>query len=89
MQTSHSDIHFWQLQEAKAKLSELVRIVVCDGPQGISVHGNEEVIMLSVENYDALIKPKQNFWQFMSNSPLAGTNIKVVRDQSPDRDIEL
>ncbi len=30
----HSEINYWQLQEAKARLSELVRLAMTDGPQG-------------------------------------------------------
>jgi prevent-host-death family protein len=35
----------WQLQTAKAKLSELLRAVRDDGPQTISVHGKEEFVV--------------------------------------------
>jgi prevent-host-death family protein len=41
----------WQLQTAKAKLSELLRAVREDGPQTISVRGKEEfVVSVKVES---------------------------------------
>lgn len=39
----------WQLQTAKAKLSELLRAVRDDGPQTISVRGKEEYVVMRKE----------------------------------------
>lgn len=39
----------WQLQTAKAKLSELLRAVREDGPQTISVRGKEEFVVMTKE----------------------------------------
>ncbi len=36
----------WQLQTAKAKLSELLRAVRDEGPQTISVRGKEEYVVM-------------------------------------------
>ena len=36
----------WQLQTAKAKLSELLRAVRDEGPQVISVRGKEEYVVM-------------------------------------------
>lgn len=33
----------WSLQEAKAKFSELVRLAQTDGPQQVTVHGEDAV----------------------------------------------
>ena len=41
----------WALQDAKARFSELVRKARTDGPQRITVHGREEVVVLSVDEY--------------------------------------
>jgi len=37
----------WPLQDAKARFSELVRRVGSDGPQTVTVHGREEVVVVS------------------------------------------
>lgn len=86
---SLTGISYWPLQDAKAKLSELVKIVLTDGPQGISVHGRQEVIMLSKNEYNLLTQPKQNFAQFMQTSPLANIELEIKRDKSLTRDVEL
>ena len=79
----------WQLQEAKAKLSEVVKATHQIGPQSISVHGKQIVVLLSKETYDELTKPKQTFVEFMQNSPLKGMELNIKRDKSPTRDIDL
>jgi prevent-host-death family protein len=78
----------WQLQEAKAKLSELMRLVK-DAPQMITVHGKEEAVLLSKAHYDSLTQAKSNLFQFMQNSPLKGENITFERENSLERDINL
>jgi prevent-host-death family protein len=35
----------WSLQEAKAKFSEVVRLAQTEGPQTVTVHGREAVIV--------------------------------------------
>ena len=53
----------WQLQTAKAKLSELLRAVRDEGPQTISVRGKEEYVV-SVK--DAATKPTPCTWDELS-----------------------
>jgi prevent-host-death family protein len=38
----------WSLQEAKAKFSEVVRLAQSEGPQTVTVHGREAVIVSPV-----------------------------------------
>lgn len=79
----------WQLQEAKAKFSELVRKATFEGPQEVTVRGHEQVVVISKKHYDELLHPKLPFWDFMSNSPLKGIDLDLERDQSPPREISL
>ena len=37
----------WQLQDAKAHLSELVKKAEKEGPQGITVHGHATAVVIS------------------------------------------
>jgi antitoxin Phd len=41
----------WQLQEAKARLSEVIKKAAKEGPQSITVHGQPTAIVLSNEEY--------------------------------------
>jgi len=45
---------YWLLQDAKARFSELVRRVRSEGPQHVTVHGRDEVVVLSAEEFRRL-----------------------------------
>ena len=79
----------WQLQEAKARLSELVREAAIDGPQTITVRGQRAAVLLSAEDYDRLKRPKPSLAELLQASPLAGIDLDIKRDRSPPRDIDL
>ena len=81
--------HIWQLQEAKNKFSKLVEKAQHEGPQFVTKHGKESVVILSIEEYKKIVKPKSNLFQFIQTSPLSKTLINIERDKSPGRDIEL
>lgn len=82
-------MHNWQLQEAKARFSELVKKAVKDGPQHITVHGEPAVVILSEKEYNKLKKPKSSFLVFLNHSPLKGIKLDLQRDKSLNRDIDL
>ena len=44
----------WLLQDAKARFSELVRRVRSDGPQHVTVHGRDEVVVIAAEDFRRL-----------------------------------
>lgn len=79
----------WQLQEAKARLSEVVKTAAKEGPQEITVRGETQAILLSGEDYAKLTSRKPGFLEFLRGSPLAGADLKIVRDRSPDRPVDL
>jgi antitoxin Phd len=78
----------WQLQEAKAQLSELVKAAARDGPQAITVRGEPAAVVLSRADYEKLRgqRKTQNLPDFLLNSPLAGLDIDFERDQSLTRE---
>ena len=79
----------WQLQEAKAKLSDLVKATVKDGPQEITVRGKITVVVLSQADYERLKGRRGSFVDFMRRSPLVGVNLNLERDRAPARDVDL
>jgi prevent-host-death family protein len=44
----------WLLQDAKARFSELVRRVRSEGPQRVTVHGRDEVVVIAAEEFRRL-----------------------------------
>lgn len=79
----------WQLQEAKARLSEVVKTASKEGPQEITVRGETAAVLLSGEDYARLAHPKPGFVEFIRRSPLAGADLKLTRDRSTDRAVDL
>ena len=81
--------NYWQLQDAKNKFSNLVRRAQKYGPQIVSKHGKDAVVVLSVSDYKKLIKPKINLVKFFRKSPLADFNLELKREKELPRKIEL
>lgn len=79
----------WQVQEAKARFSELMRCVAEQGPQSITVHGSPQAVILSCDEYNKLVKSSGSLVKFLQKSPLADVELDIQRDKSVDRDIDL
>lgn len=81
--------NYWQLQDAKNKFSNLVEIVQSKGPQIVTKHGKEAVVVISINEYKRLTKPEKNIVQFFKDSPLAEEDINFSRSKEIPRDIDL
>jgi prevent-host-death family protein len=62
----------WQMHEAKALLSEVVKCAESHGPQYISVHGKSVAVIVSQSQFDLLTANGKDLIEFMRNSPLYG-----------------
>ncbi|MBA3285741.1 MAG: type II toxin-antitoxin system prevent-host-death family antitoxin [Nitrosopumilus sp.] len=82
-------MQYWPLQDAKAQLSKLIRTTLSQGPQGISVHGEEQVVILPKDLYDQLTGTNQSFLDLISHSPLNGIDLTIDRNTSMAREIDL
>ena len=67
----------WRLQDAKARFSELVRRVRSEGPQHVTVHGCDEVVVISAEEFRRL------------KGGHTGAALIAAMQASPHRDIEI
>ena len=80
---------YWQIQEAKAMFSKVVRSAEQE-PQIITVHGKESAVVLSMEEYRKLSSPKESLVSFMENSPWASVKTELpVRQTEKMRGIDL
>jgi prevent-host-death family protein len=75
----------WQLQEAKARLSEVIKQALKEGPQTITMRGEPTAVVISKEEYERLNHPKGSFVDFMRKSPLYGVDIDLKREQTLTR----
>ena len=83
-------IQTWQLQEAKNKLSRVVDNAVNSGPQIITKHGVEVVIVLSFTEYQKMVASRGKLSTFFRESPLAEVELDLARDKSDARkDLDL
>jgi prevent-host-death family protein len=77
----------WQLQEAKARFSELVRKTLEEGPQTITRRGKESIVVVSSEEYRRFMQTDGDLVSFLKSAP----RIELIIGRSPDtgRKIDL
>src|SRR5258708_38178670 len=77
----------WLLQDAKARFSELVRRVRSEGPQRVTVHGRDEVVVISAEEFRRLKGDPTGaaLIAAMQASPPRGIDIEPKRTPRPLR----
>lgn len=79
------------MQDAKARFSELVRRARSEGPQHVTVHGREEVVVISEDEF-RLLKGNRTgevLIAAMQASPHRDINIEPERGPLPVRDVVL
>lgn len=75
----------WQLQEAKQRLSEVLRKTVTEGPQTVTRHGEAIAVIVDISEYRRLTG--DDLKAFLRSGPHA--DLDIERDASQMRDIEL
>ncbi len=79
----------WSLAKAKDNLSEVIRRSRTEGPQEISIHGQDAAVVLSAEDFRRLKDPRasRDFKDWLLNGPsLEGVDLE--RDRRPAREVE-
>lgn len=80
----------WQLQDAKNRLSEVVRKAREEGPQVITLRGDDAVVVVAADEFQKLSrKPKGNLVDFFHRSPLAGVEFDLKRSRDTGRKGDL
>lgn len=67
----------WALQDAKARFSELVRRASSEGPQHVTVHGHEQVVVVAADEYQRLAGSR------------TGAELVAALQASPHRDVDI
>lgn len=82
---------YWPLQDAKARFSELVRRVRSEGPQHVTVHGRDEVVVIAAEEFRRLKggATGRALIEAMQSSPHRDIEITPRRGKMPVRDVAL
>jgi prevent-host-death family protein len=80
----------WKLEDAKARLSEVVRLAATAGPQLVTVRGKEAAVILAPEQYRQLLpapKGKQPLVRFLQGLNLA--HLDLERESDSGREVVL
>jgi len=78
----------WQMQQAKARLSEVIKLAESEGPQEITLHGRPVAVVLSPAEFEKLSGRGLSFVEFMQRSPLYGLDeLEFERDRGLARDV--
>lgn len=82
---------YWVLQDAKARFSELVRRVHSEGPQHVTVHGRDEVVVIAAEDFRRLQGDRtgRDLIDAIQASPYRDLELEVSRAPMPVRDVLL
>ncbi len=82
---------YWLLQDAKARFSELVRKVRSEGPQHVTVHGRDEVVVMAAEDFRRLkgTVTGKALIDAMQASPHREIDLEPRRGALPVRDVSL
>src|ERR1700733_3451441 len=80
----------WELEDAKARFSEVVRRARTEGPQRVTVRGKDAVVVIAVETLEQLLppeQPRQTLVAFLQGIGI--DDLDLTREHDTGRDIAL
>lgn len=78
----------WQVKEAKSRFSELIELAETEGPQLITRHGKDKVVVLSVDEFRKLESTKPDFKEYLLSGPKV-EDLVIERGRDLGRENEL
>lgn len=90
-QAESTRFHGWQLGEAKANFSRVVRLAASGQPQRVMVPGKDEVVIVAADEFERLRArtTSDSLHRFLSQSPLNRLDLDNGGVRSPIREVEL
>ena len=81
----------WRLQDAKARFSELVRMAHRDGPQHVTLHGRDAVVVVDADEFNRLTGTRTGelLIEALQASPHRAVEIEPRRSSMPVRAVRL
>lgn len=77
----------YSLQDAKAKFSELVGLCLREGPQTVTRHGQNVVVVVPYDEYRRWTAPTGGLGSFFRAAPRAVLDLS--RSTDPDREVDF
>jgi prevent-host-death family protein len=78
----------WQIQEAKARFSEMVDRALKEGPQTVTRHGRPVAVLVPADAYRRLRTRGKSLKALLAAAPLEGVEITRSRDTGRAVDLE-
>jgi len=75
----------WTVAEAKAKFSEVLDRARTEGPQRVTRHGRDAAVVVSAEEWERKTRRRGNLAEFLADSPLRGSGLRVTRRKDRPR----
>ena len=80
----------WKLQDAKARFSEVVRRARTEGPQRVTIRGQDAVVVIAAEQLDRLLPPTSDALPFVAfMESLNVDSLDLTREHDTGRDVAL
>jgi prevent-host-death family protein len=82
----------WQLQEAKNRLSEVVDLALEEGPQTVTRHGKDVVVVVAKADFDRRRRSRARpgtIVSFLRRLSFAKSGLELDRSKDTDRDVDL
>ena len=81
----------WQLQEAKNRLSEVVDLALREGPQTVTRHGKEVVVIVDKHEFERrnTRAVRGTIVPFLRGLGFRGSRLVAERSRDVDRHVEL
>jgi len=81
--------NIWQVQEAKAKFSQVVENANKKGHQTITKNGKPIAVVLSQEEFEKITEPKTSLLEFFRSAPYPELELDITRSRDLPREIDL
>ena len=80
----------WKLEDAKARLSEVLRLAGKKGPQLVTIRGKEAAVILTPEEYERLLpKPPEHVPLVRFLQKLGLDELQLQREDDTGREVDL
>lgn len=89
---AHERNNYWKMQDAKARLSEVFRRVREVGPQHVTVHGRDEMVVITGDQFrefEARGRSGAAIVEAFAASPFKEVEIEPERYEDPIRPVTL
>jgi prevent-host-death family protein len=79
----------WQVQEAKQRFSELLRVAQAGEPQIVIKHGEEVAVVIDIAEYWRLRGESVSLMDYLRADPVADADFELDRRPDGPREIDL